>query len=177
MAVIDAIRYRIRAAFRRKEYDRDIDEELAFHLDLEAAERRHRGHDEQAAYQAARRAVGNVSSLKEELRSLSILQIVDAARQDTRYATRMLSRSPIFTLVTILTLALGIGATTAIFSLLYSVLFAQLPMRQAGHLLRDRVPVQRLHVQDLQHDHVERAGQQAAFCGSGQRRLLHILTV
>src|SRR3954471_1661163 len=143
MAVIDAIRYRIRAAFRRKEYDRDIEEELAFHLDLEAAERRHRGYDEQAAYQAARRAVGNVSSLKEELRSLSILQIVDAVRQDTRYATRMLSRSPIFTLGTILTLALGIGAMTAIFSLLYSVLFAQLPIRQARDLVQVQLVGQR----------------------------------
>jgi predicted permease len=143
MAIIDAIRYRIRAAFRRKEYDRDIEEELAFHLDLEAAERRQCGDDEQAAYQAARRAVGNVSSLKEELRSLSILHIVDAARQDARYATRMLSRAPIFTLVTILTLALGIGATTAIFSLLYSVLFATLPLRHARDLVQVQLMGQR----------------------------------
>src|SRR3954464_15077945 len=143
MAFIDAIRYRIRSAFRRKEFDRDIDEELAFHLELDAAEQRRRGLAEHAAYQAAHRAVGNLSSLKEELRSMSILRIVDIARQDTRYAIRTLSRSPIFTLVTILTLALGIGATTAIFSLLYSVLFAKLPMRQARDLVQVQLVGQR----------------------------------
>src|SRR3954468_12307808 len=143
MAFIDAIRYRIRSAFRRKEFDRDIDEELAFHVELDAAEQRRRGLAEHAAYQAAHRAAGNLSSLKEELRSMSILRIVDIARQDTRYAIRALSRSPIFTLVTILTLALGIGATTAIFSLLYSVLFAKLPVRDAGDLVQVQLAGQR----------------------------------
>ena len=143
MALLDAIRYRVLSTFRRKRYDRDIDEEVAFHLELEAAELRYAGHDDRAADQAARRAAGGVSALRETLRAQSILRVVDAAHQDARYAIRTFLHWPIFTLVTILTLALGIGATTAIFSLLYSVLFAELPVRDARNLVQVQLVGQR----------------------------------
>src|SRR3954468_3280472 len=104
MSLVDAIRYRLHAAFKRRRFDRDIEEELGLYLELDARQRHHDGVSASTAQDAARRNVGNVTVLREELRLMSILRFVDATMQDMRYTTRTLIRSPVFTVVALTTL-------------------------------------------------------------------------
>src|SRR5215217_6375983 len=114
----DVIRFRL-GGLRRARLERELDEELQFHVDQLASEHRARGLDPGSALRAARREFGVMANTREDLREARGVHVFDNFAQDIRYGLRMLWRSPGFAVSTILTIALGIGATTAVFTLVY----------------------------------------------------------
>src|SRR5579864_3512693 len=120
--------------YRRQTRDADLARELRDHLDLEADEQRAAGMSpEQAAY-AAHRALGNTLKIEEDVRRAWGIQWLETLVQDLHYGLRMLRKSPGFTAVAVLTLALGIGANTAIFGLANAAFFRALPFPHAERL-------------------------------------------
>jgi hypothetical protein len=117
---------------RRGRFERELEEDMRLHLEMKA---RADGGTEEAHYRA-RRQFGNSLLLRERSRELWGCRWLEDLAQDLRYALRMLSRNPGFATVALLTLTLGIGANTAIFSVLNAVLIRELPVRQPEELLR-----------------------------------------
>jgi predicted permease len=113
--------------WRRRERERDFERELRSDLELEVAEHRNSGFSEEEAGFAARRALGNATLIKEEVREMWRWTLLDRVGQDIRYALRTLRSAPVYTATALLSLGFGIGATTAIFTLLYTVLLKPLP--------------------------------------------------
>jgi putative ABC transport system permease protein len=120
---------------RRRSRENDIERELRDHLDLEAEEQQGRGLDSEEARSAARRAFGNTTLVKEDVRTMWGWTSLDSIAQDLKYAGRLLLKNPGFTTVAILTLALGIGANTAIFTIVNSLMLKPLPYRDADRIV------------------------------------------
>jgi putative ABC transport system permease protein len=124
-----------RFLFRRKDVEQDLDIELRYHMDRQTELNVARGMAPEEARREAILSVGAMEPLKDECRDARTGRFVETLWQDVRYGMRVLRKNPAFSLAAILTLALGIGANTAIFSLVYGVFLRPLPYQNGGELV------------------------------------------
>jgi predicted permease len=129
------LRLRMRSLFRRSRVEDELDEELRGHLDRQAQAFVEAGRTPKEARLAALRALGNVESHKEVCRDARGVRLVEEFAADLRYAFRGIRRNPSLAVVVVLSLALGIGANTAIFSVLDAVVLARLPVPDPDSLV------------------------------------------
>jgi predicted permease len=132
---VRAVLRRVQSLFERKSLDAALDDEVSAHLDMLAAEHQRRGLMPEEARLAARRDFGGVEQMKETYRDRRGYRWATDVRQDLRYAARTLARNPGFACVAILTLALGIGANTALFSVMDALMLRDLPVDQPDGLV------------------------------------------
>jgi predicted permease len=134
--LFDILVLRLRTLFARTRVERELDREISFHLDQLAQENIAHGVSPDEARRAAKRSLGGVTQIQEECRDMRRTNYIETVWNDLRYASRTLARTPGFTIIIVLTLALSIGANSAIFSVIQGVLLRPLPYRQAERLVR-----------------------------------------
>jgi predicted permease len=138
MKTMHAFWLRLRNLFDKEQLDRELDAELSAHLDLHIADNLRSGMSRYEARRAAHLKLGGVEQTKESVRDYRSLPLLETFFQDLRFGLRMLHKSPSFTIIAVLTLALGIGVNTAIFHLIDAVRLRSLPV----HNPQDLVSVQ-----------------------------------
>src|SRR5712691_9978379 len=116
--------------FCRRQFEADLDEELRFHLEMKTEAYRSEGAGAVEARFAAMKRLGNAATLKERSKEMWGWTWFEAVVQDTRYALRVLRRSPAFALIAVGSLALGIGANTIVFSVLNALVLKPLPIAE-----------------------------------------------
>src|SRR6267378_4021498 len=139
MSLLRNITSGLMSLFRRERVDRELDEELGAYLEMAAGEKMKQGMSRKESLRAVRLERGSLEVTKEIVRSATWESFLETCWQDLRFAIRMLRKSPAFTIVAILTLAFGIGANTAIFTLLHASLWRPLPVKDPQgifHLMR-----------------------------------------
>ena len=134
------LQYRVRAIFRRDAVEQELDDELRFHLEHEAEKYVRAGLSRGEAMRRARIAFGGVDRIKDDTRDARGLALIDVAARDLRYAVRGLRLAPGFTIAVVVTLALGIGATAGIFSVVDRLMF------RPPAMLRDPSSVNRVYM-------------------------------
>ena len=130
---------RVKALFGRRRFERDLRDEMSFHLAMREEKLRNTAGDGNAAT-SAKKEFGNPTRTSEECREMRSFVFFETLWQDVRFGARLLRRSPVFSAVAIITLALGIGANTAIFSITYQVLLQLLPVPHPEELVVLRSP-------------------------------------
>jgi hypothetical protein len=127
---------RLRSLLIRERLDRELDDEVRFHLEMQAEDNLRAGMNLAEARHAATRSFGGVERMKQQYRERRALTAIETIGQDLGYGLRKMRRNPMFYLAVIVILALGIGANTAVFTLLHGLLMRDLPVSQPSRLAR-----------------------------------------
>ncbi|HVT97389.1 MAG TPA: ABC transporter permease [Acidobacteriaceae bacterium] len=134
--MISRLRSLLKNLFRKQQLDTDLDEELSAYLDLVSVEKMKSGLSPEEARRAARREMGGAEQIRQGVRDIRAGVSLERLSQDIRYGLRTLRKNPAFSLVAVATLALGIGANTAMFSLLDQIVLRLLPVQQPERLMK-----------------------------------------
>jgi hypothetical protein len=130
------ILFRLRALVRGRAVERDLDEELRAHLEQEIDKYTRAGMSRHDAVRSAHLALGGLDQVKEQCRDVRGTRLIESLLQDVGYALRGVRRSPVYSIVVVVSLALGIGVNTAVYSVLHALLFRPLPVSDADQLVQ-----------------------------------------